>query len=88
MQEGEDQQFWQASLDGSGRVLLPAELRHAMNVETGALLMWVKDESGLRLRSFEESLQAVQDYYQQLAPEHVLWSEELIKQRRQEALHE
>ena len=88
MQESNENEIWQASLDSSGRVLLPAELRHAMQVEPGSRLIWVKDEAGLHLRSFEDSLKAIQAYYQQLAPEYVVWSEELIKRRREEAEHE
>ena len=88
MQEHGEQEIWQASLDASGRVLLPAELRHAMNVEPGSSLVWVKDETGLHLRSFEDSLKAIQDYYQQLGPEDVVWSDELLQRRRKEAKHE
>ena len=88
MQESNENEIWQASLDASGRVLLPAELRHAMQVEPGSRLIWVKDEAGLHLRSFEDSLKAIQAYYQHRAPEDVVWSEELIKRRREEAEHE
>lgn len=88
MQEEHEQAMWQASLDASGRVLLPAELRQAMNVEPGSSLVWVKDEAGLYLTRFEDSLKAIQDYYQQLSPEDVMWSDELIKRRRQETERE
>ena len=88
MQQSNEQEIWQTSVDASGRVLLPAELRHAMNVEPGSRLMWVKDEAGLHLRSFEDSLKAIQAYYRQLAPEDVVWSEELIQRRREEVEHD
>ena len=85
MDKTETNQVWQVSVDTSGRVLLPAELRNAMDVEPGSELLWVKDESGLRLKSFDDTLAEIQAYYKSLEPADVVWSEELIKDRRREA---
>ncbi len=87
-QETESNKVWQATMDQSGRILLPVELRRAMDVDSDTQLLWVKDESGLHLKSFEDSLAEVQAYYLELAPADVVWSDELIKQRRVEAGHE
>ena len=79
---------WQATVDTSGRVLLPKELRRAMDVEPGVSLIWIRDENGVHLKSFEQSLSELQNYYQELSPQDVVWSDELIQQRRVEATHE
>lgn len=79
---------WQATVDTSGRVLLPKELRRAMNVEPGISLIWIRDEDGVHLKSFEQSLAEIQDYYQELSPDDVVWSDELIQRRRQEVADE
>lgn len=87
-QHDEQHAIFQASVDASGRVLLPAELRKAMEVEPGTSLVWIRDRDGLHLRSFEDSLADIQEYYQALAPSDVCWTDELIENRRNEAEHE
>ena len=84
----ETKSVWQATVDTSGRVLLPKELRRAMDVEPGVSLIWIRDENGVHLKSFEQSLAELQNYYQELSPQDVVWSDELIQQRRVEAAHE
>lgn len=79
---------WVATMDGSGRVLLPAELRNEMKVEAGTQLVWIKDEHGLHLKSFEESLAEIQSYYQSLSPAEDGWTDALLKERRAEAEHD
>lgn len=79
---------WQVSVDSSGRVLLPAALRNDMGANTGATLLWVRDENGLHLKSFDDSLAQIQDYYVGLDGSGRSWSEELLKQRVIEASSE
>ena len=84
----EPKSVWQATVDTSGRVLLPKELGRAMDVEPGVSLIWIRDKNGVHLKSFEQSLAELQNYYQELSPQDVVWSDELIQQRRVEAAHE
>lgn len=81
-------QSWSASIDSSGRILIPVELRNALDVETGDSLLWVQDDNGLHLKSYEETIKEIQDYYCSLSPPEDIWSEELIRQRRIEAENE
>lgn len=74
-----------ATIDKSGRVTLPAELRRPLNIDQDTELSWVKDESGLRLRTFEESIREIQDYFISRSPPEDVWSETLIAERKQEA---
>ena len=80
--------IWNAKIDSSGRVLLPAELRQSLGVKEGDQLLLIKDSKGLHLKSFEESLAEIQDYFRSLAPASELWSEEIMAERRREAAHE
>lgn len=79
---------WHTTIDSSGRVLLPAELRQLANLEPGMSVVWVKDESGLHLKSLAQLLAEIQEYYRSLGPADELWSDALIEQRRIEAAHE
>lgn len=88
MDTASENRVWSATVDSSGRVLLPAELRHAMHAKVGTPLLWVKDERGLHLKSFEESLAEIQDYYQSLSPAEDIWTEALIQQRHAEAAND
>lgn len=88
MQQTDSSMVWHVHIDASGRVLLPAELRSSMGVRPGSELVWTRDEDGIHLRSFGESLAEIQAYYKSLAPAEVVWSDELIKQRRIEATNE
>lgn len=84
----EGHEVWQTTVDGSGRVLVPAELRHAMHAEKGTTLLWIKSSNGLQLATFEQSLAEIQKYYQRLSPKDDVWTEDLIARRKQEAAHE
>ncbi len=79
---------WNATIDRSGRVLLPAELRHAIGASHGSALVWIKDEQGLHLKSFDDSIAEMQAYYKSLSPLDDVWSESILEQRRAEAKHD
>ena len=85
LQEDSSGKVWQATVDKSGRILLPAELRHMIDANAGSSLLWIKDANGIHLKRFEDSLADFQAYYQQLAPTEIVWSDELLKQRTTEA---
>lgn len=89
MGQGSDQnRVWHVTVDGSGRVLLPVELRKELDAESGTTLQWCKDENGLRLQTFAEALTELQEYYSKLAPADVVVTEQLFAQRRAEAARE
>jgi AbrB family transcriptional regulator (stage V sporulation protein T) len=82
------EQCWHTSLDKSGRVHLPAELRKELGVTAGVDLVWMKDSGGLKLRPFEEVIHEYQEYFLSLGPASESWSDELIRERREEARRE
>ena len=83
------EQVWHTTVDSSGRVLVPIELRQQLGVMKGSALVWVKSpENGVQLKTFEQSLAAIQDYYMNLSPPDEIWSDELIAVRKREAEHE
>lgn len=79
------QEIYPASVDKSGRILLPIELRRPMNIDHESELSWVKDETGLRLKTYEETIAEIQEYFMSLAPPEDVWSEKLIAGRKREA---
>lgn len=88
MQHGSDTRVFQTTVDSSGRVLLPIELRNELHATKGTTLLWVKSPDGLQLRTFEQSLADVQDYYQRLSLAVDIWSEDIIARRKRESSNE
>jgi AbrB family looped-hinge helix DNA binding protein len=75
-------------VDGSGRILLPAKVRKQMDLRRGAELTVHLGKDGLLLKTRGQALRQAQEYFSRLRPSGELWSEELIKERRQEARRE
>lgn len=73
------------TLGPGGRVVIPAALREAMEVEEGdAILAWV-DEGELHLLSPRVGARQAQAMLKGLLPEGVSLADELLAERRQEA---
>jgi AbrB family looped-hinge helix DNA binding protein len=73
------------TLGPGGRVVIPAALREAMQVEEGdAILAWVEDGE-LHLLSPRAGARQAQAMLKGLAPEGVSLADELIADRRREA---
>jgi len=75
-------------VDGSGRVLLPATLRKQLGLKRGSELLIHLEKEGVLLRTRSQALRRAQEYFSKLRPKGKLWSEELIRERRREALRE
>jgi AbrB family looped-hinge helix DNA binding protein len=75
-------------LDSSGRILLPAKVRKQLNVREGSELIAKLDKQQLVLNTRAEALRQVQEFFSRRRPAGVLWSEEIIKDRRREARRE
>jgi bifunctional DNA-binding transcriptional regulator/antitoxin component of YhaV-PrlF toxin-antitoxin module len=74
---------------GEGRrIAIPAELCHEYGLEPGSPVVLEPTESGIIVRPLEEVIRAVQAYFAGTAPKGVLVSEELIRDRREEAARE
>lgn len=81
-------EIYPATVDKSGRVQLPIELRRPLSIDHESQLSWVKDETGLRLQTYEETIADIQHYFKSLSPPEDVWSETLIAERKQEAAAE
>ncbi|MGE3979225.1 MAG: AbrB/MazE/SpoVT family DNA-binding domain-containing protein [Nitrospira sp.] len=79
---------WHTFVDKSGRVLLPAPLRRALNADPGTELVWTMSRDGVKLQHFDQVLTSIQEYFTSLGPQEEVWSDELIRERREEAERE
>jgi len=84
----QDAKIWHTTVDMSGRVLLPAELRQSIHAMPGSELVWTTTDDGVKLQKLDVLLASIQDYFSGLSPADELWSEELIAERRDEAARE
>jgi AbrB family looped-hinge helix DNA binding protein len=80
---------YKARMDGAGRVLIPAEIRKRAGIKPGATVTITEGPSGrIVLEPALALLREAQDYFRSIAPASVLWSDELIAERREEARRE
>src|SRR5262249_33467695 len=70
------------------RVAIPAELCQEYGLRPGTPVVLEPSESGIVLRPLAPSGREVQPFFADTAPPHVLLSEELSKDRREEAARE
>lgn len=70
-----------------GRVVIPAEIRRVMNIEVGSALVARVEADRLILEKRESVLKRLQSRFASIPPE-VSVVEELIAERRTEALNE
>ena len=84
-----DERVFHARMDKSGRIVLPAEVKLRKRVKEGDTIEVREDARGeLHLRSMEDVVRDVQDYFCKLIPAGVSLVDELIAERRQEAERE
>ena len=80
---------YKARVDSTGRVLIPAEVRKRLGMKPGATVTITEGPLGrIVLEPALALLREAQEYFQSLAPASVLWSDELIAERRKEARRE
>jgi len=76
-------------VDGTGRILIPADLRKRAGMKPGATVTITEGPSGrVVLEPALALLREAQDYFRSIAPAGALWSDELIAERRKEARRE
>ena len=77
------------TVDGSGRVLLPAKLRKHLKLAQGSKLIARVEKEQLILHTREQALREAQAYFSKFRKKgDKLLSEELIEDRRREARRE
>lgn len=75
-------------VDSAGRVVLPSAFRHRTGIEQGTEIVAEDDGHGILIKTYAQVLRDVQEFFQGIAPPGVCLSEELIRERRQEAARE
>lgn len=80
--------IYRSKVDSSGRIVLPADLRLRQHIKTGDQVVIIEGNDGLQVKTQEQAIREARDCFAQLAPPDVLLSEELIRDRREEAKHE
>lgn len=70
------------------RVAIPAELCHKYGLEPGDAVVLEPSEAGIVVRPLETVIREVQAFFADAAPPGILLSEELIRERREEAARE
>jgi len=85
---GEEPKVYRSKVDASGRIVLSVDLRSALDLHEGDSVLLVRDGETVRIETPEQALKAAQDYFCKLAPRERIFSEELLKERRDEAARE
>jgi len=77
--------FIRTKVTDAGRVVIPAELRKEFGIREGEDVVFSRDERGIRITTLREAVRQAQDYFATLAPPDVSLSDELLRDRREEA---
>ena len=72
-------------LGEGGRLVIPADYRKALGVDTGDELVLILEENSLRVLTPKEGIRRAQALVRSYIPEGSLLSDELIEERRKEA---
>lgn len=72
-------------LDAAGRALIPMTMRQRLGLAVGDPVVLEATDEGVLLRPLKAVIRDVQAYFADVAPPGVLVSEELIRERREEA---
>ena len=75
-------------VDKSGRILIPAAVRRQFDLKEGTEVILRVDDTGIRMGTREQALTRIREELRRYIPEGRVLSEELIQERRAEALRE
>jgi AbrB family looped-hinge helix DNA binding protein len=81
-------EVYRAHINAQGRLTLPAPARRALNTRPGDELVVRVEPDGVRLMTHAQALRRAQDVFATIAPQDVLLSEEVLRDRRAEAERE
>lgn len=88
-QEGTHRDIAILKVDESGRLVLPIESHVRQFAKAGDTLVGIEEPDGsFRVKRHADVIREIQDYCLQFGDPNQLWSEELSRERREEAAHE
>ncbi len=77
-----------ATIGEGGRIVIPASVRKAMGLKPGDdVILELKDDE-LKVLSMRKAIARIQEHVRRYVPEGVSLSDELIRERREEASRE
>ena len=80
---------YEVSVGEKGRIVLPAAIRERLAVKPGDKLVLLSEPSGeVRLISRRHQVRKLRGMFSQVEPQEAVWSDELIRERREEARRE
>ena len=85
---GDQRSIYRSKVDSSGRIVLPVDVRHRQRIHPGDQVVLIEGRDGLHIKTLQQAILDAQSLFAQLAPADVLLSEELIRERREEAKSE
>ena len=88
MQIGEEVLTWRSQIDGSGRLLIPAESRQTVGWDRGTDVVIESDGDSLRVVTLDQFTREVQAMFGRSEVGEPLWSDELTAERKREAERE
>lgn len=75
-------------INKSGRIVLPAKLRKALEIQTGDEIVLRLENDSIRLIPLRQAIQLAQNAVRQYVPKGASLVDELIQARREESRHE
>jgi len=86
--QGIEHRVFSTKIDSSGRIVLPADIRAAMEVSVGDTVQMVLDGGSVKIKSPRQALREAQDYFCKMIPANVSLVDELLRERREEVARE
>jgi AbrB family looped-hinge helix DNA binding protein len=83
-----DERAWRSvtvKVSATGRLNLPAEIRRELGLKGPAHVVFTIEDGEVRMRTMAQTLQRIRDLARPFAPKRGLASEQLIKERHEEA---
>jgi AbrB family looped-hinge helix DNA binding protein len=81
-------EVYRATLDASGRIVVPAELRSVLGVSPGDALLIYRDQAGVHVETPDQAIADMQRFFGELASPDVNLVDELLAERRADAERE
>jgi AbrB family looped-hinge helix DNA binding protein len=79
---------YRCKVDPANRVVLPADVRRRLGIAKGDEVLLEVDDWGIRITTAAQALKQAQEYFCSLGASDVSMTDELIRERREEAARE